>query len=79
VLSVVEDVVDDSFAIDSREAREVDVPIIELDYSKIEALTGWAPTTELRDGVAASWAWLLKRGGGAEAIVEPPGGGLRLR
>jgi UDP-glucose 4-epimerase len=79
VLSVIEDVVDDSFAIDAREAREVDVPIIELDYSRIQELTGWAPATELREGVAASWAWLRKRAGGAEAIVEPRGGSLRLR
>jgi UDP-glucose 4-epimerase len=63
VLGVVEDVVHASFAVEAREGREIDVPVIELDYSRIQDLTGWAPTTELRDGVAASWEWLRKRAG----------------
>jgi UDP-glucose 4-epimerase len=63
VLGVVEQVVGASFVLEAREAREVDVPTMQLDYSRIQALTGWAPTTELRDGVAASWAWLRKQAG----------------
>jgi UDP-glucose 4-epimerase len=74
VLDVVEEVVDRPFAVETLEAREVDVPVIELDYSRIQALTGWAPTTELREGVAASWAWQRERAGAAEVAVEPPAG-----
>jgi UDP-glucose 4-epimerase len=79
VLGVVEEVVDQPFAVEALEAREIDVPIIELDYSRIQALTGWAPTTELREGVAASWAWLQARTGGAGVVVEPRAGSSRLR
>ena len=79
VLGVVEEVVDQPFAVEVREAREVDVPTIELDCSRIQALTGWGPTTDLREGVAASWAWLRERAGGAEATVQPRAGSSRLR
>jgi UDP-glucose 4-epimerase len=58
VLDVIEEVVDRPVVVETQEARGIDVPIVELDCSRIHALTGWAPTTELRDGVAASWAWL---------------------
>jgi UDP-glucose 4-epimerase len=77
VLEVVVEVVDQPFAVETREAREIDVPIIELDYSRIQDLTGWAPTTELRQGVAASWAWLRERAGAAEVAVEPRAGSSR--
>lgn len=80
VLDVVEDVVDQPFVVETREAREVDVPLVELDCSRIRALTGWAPTTELRDGVAASWEWL--RGlnmAGVQPAVEPSAGASRPR
>lgn len=80
ILDVVEDVVDRPFVVETREAREVDVPLVELDCSRIRALTGWAPTTELRDGVAASWEWL--RGldmGGVQPRVEPSARASRSR
>lgn len=77
VLDVVEEVVDQPFAVETFEAREIDVPIIELDYSRVQALTGWVPTTELREGVTASWAWLQARTGGAEVAVEPRAGSSR--
>jgi UDP-glucose 4-epimerase len=72
VLDVLEDVVDRPFVVETLEARGIDVPLVELDCSRIRALTGWAPTTEMREGVAASWEWL--RGldvGDAEPAVEP--------
>jgi UDP-glucose 4-epimerase len=75
VLDVIEDVVDRPVVVDTREAREVDVPLVELDCSRIRGLTGWAPTTELRDGVAASWEWLR----GLESAVEPSAGASRSR
>lgn len=80
VLDVIEDVVDRPFVVETREARGVDVPLVELDCSRIRELTGWAPTTELREGVAASWEWL--RGletGAAEPVVEPRAGASRFR
>ena len=80
VLDVVEDVVERPFVVETQEAREVDVPVIELDCSRIHALTGWVPTTELSDGVSASWAWL--RGliaGAAEPVAEPSAGPSRSR
>lgn len=39
-------------------SRPVDVPVTDLDCSKVRALTGWSATTSLRDGIAASWQWL---------------------
>ncbi|HEX2392255.1 MAG TPA: NAD-dependent epimerase/dehydratase family protein [Solirubrobacterales bacterium] len=80
VLNVVELVADRPVAVETHEGREIDVPIIELDCSRIRALTGWVPTTELSDGVAASWAWLsgLNAGGGSP-VVEPSAGTSRSR
>lgn len=78
VLDVVERVVDRPFVVETREAREIDVPIIELDSSRIRALTGWSPATELSTGVAASWAWLreLDAKVGA-AVIESSAGTSR--
>jgi UDP-glucose 4-epimerase len=78
VLDVVEAAVDRSFVVETREAREIDVPIIELDCSRIRALTGWVPATKLSDGVAASWAWLRERDAGITApVVELSAGTSR--
>jgi UDP-glucose 4-epimerase len=79
VLDVVEDVVDRPFVVEAREAREIDVPIVELDCSRIQALTGWAPTTELHEGVTESWAWLQGRPSVAELVVESSAGTSRPR
>jgi UDP-glucose 4-epimerase len=79
VLDVVEDVVDRPFVVEACEAREIDVPVIELDCSKIQALTGWAPTTGLHEGVAESWAWLQERAGVTELVVESSAGASRPR
>jgi UDP-glucose 4-epimerase len=80
MLDVIEDVVDRPFVVETREARGVDVPLVELDCSRIRALTGWVPAMELRDGVAASWEWL--RGldiGSAKPLAEPRAGISRSR
>jgi UDP-glucose 4-epimerase len=80
VLDVIEDVVDGPVVVETREARGVDVPLVELDCSRIREHTGWTPTTELRDGVAASWEWL--RGldvDGVEPAVKPNAGTSRSR
>lgn len=80
VLDVVEAAVDRPLVVETREAREIDVPIIELDCSRIRALTGWVPATELSDGVAASWAWLCGLDAGTTAhVVDSSAGTSRSR
>jgi UDP-glucose 4-epimerase len=70
VLDVLEEVADHPVVVENRHARGIDVPIVELDCSRIRALTGWVPTTELGDGVAASWDWLRELGAGTEAMLQ---------
>ncbi|MHB2000816.1 MAG: NAD-dependent epimerase/dehydratase family protein [Solirubrobacteraceae bacterium] len=41
-------------------ARPVDVPATQLDCTRLERDLGWKPTTSLRDGLRASWAWALQ-------------------
>jgi UDP-glucose 4-epimerase len=43
-----------------REARGVDVLHTRLDYSRISKETGWAPRTELAQGLQATWRWSLE-------------------
>ncbi len=78
VLDVIEEVVDRPVVVETEEARGMDVPIVELDSSRIHALTGWAPTTDLSDGIAASWAWLRELDVGIAERV-PSGGASRSR
>jgi UDP-glucose 4-epimerase len=71
-------VVDHPVVVENRDARGIDVPLVELDCSRIRALTGWAPTTELSDGVAASLAWLRGLDNGVtEPVVETSAGSSR--
>lgn len=41
-------------------ARPVDVPVTQLDCTRISSDLGWKPTTSLEDGVRASWEWALQ-------------------
>jgi UDP-glucose 4-epimerase len=41
-------------------ARPVDVPVTQLDCSRIGDDLGWEATTPLEDGVHASWTWALQ-------------------
>lgn len=80
VLDIIEEVVDLPFVVETRKARGVDVPLVELDCSRIRALTGWLPSTELRDGVAASWEWLRELDTvSAKPLAEPSAGASRPR
>lgn len=38
-------------------ARAVDVPVTQLDCTRIRDAVGWTATTTLEDGVRASWEW----------------------
>lgn len=80
VLDVIEDAVDQPVVVETRGARGIDVPLVELDCSRIRELTGWTPTTELSNGVAASLAWLREFDvGGAVPLVEPSAEPSRFR
>jgi UDP-glucose 4-epimerase len=46
--------------IDQIRARPVDVPVTQLDCSRIADELGWRPTTSLEDGLHASWQWALQ-------------------
>lgn len=41
-------------------ARPVDVPITQLDCTKIAEELGWRPTTALQEGLRASWRWVVQ-------------------
>jgi len=46
--------------------RPIDVPVTELDFSALSAMTGWRPEIELRGGIAECWEWAR-----AEAVGSP--------
>jgi UDP-glucose 4-epimerase len=41
-------------------ARPVDVPVTQLDCTRIRRDLGWEPTTTLENGIRASWSWALE-------------------
>lgn len=40
--------------------RPVDVPVTQLDCTRLHSALGWQPTTSLEDGLLASWEWALQ-------------------
>lgn len=56
--------------VEQRPARGVDVPITQLDCSRLRRATGWVPRTALEDGLRATWEWTTAR---AEPRQDPPG------
>jgi UDP-glucose 4-epimerase len=51
--------------------RPADVPITELDCTRLRTTTGWEPRTTLRDGIARTWEWALDRAhAGAAAPIR---------
>lgn len=50
-------------------SRPFDVPVNVLDIARARAELGWEPRTSLRDGLRATWTWLMRGGsaGGANA------------
>jgi UDP-glucose 4-epimerase len=42
------------------DARPVDVPVTQLDCSRLRSATGWRPAVSLPDGILASWEWMVK-------------------
>ncbi len=41
--------------------RGIDVPVTQLDSTRLERQTGWQPRTSLRAGLEACWAWMSER------------------
>jgi UDP-glucose 4-epimerase len=40
------------------EARAVDVPVTQLDSTRMRLATGWLPQTSLAEGIQATWDWV---------------------
>ena len=49
-------------------ARPIDVPATRLDSSRLREATGWSASTDFSAGLAASWAWALRRN--SDAAVQ---------
>ncbi len=43
--------------LDRLPAREIDVPVTQLDSSALHGHTGWTPEVDLPEGVARTWEW----------------------
>jgi len=59
-----EEVIDLLFAAAEREtevvhadSRPVDVPVTQLDSTRLALATGWRPAVDMREGIRASWEW----------------------
>ena len=46
----------------------VDVPVTELDTTRLREATGWTPEVSMRTGLEETWQWTRRRGAG---IAEP--------
>lgn len=57
LLEIVQDVAQRRASIVKVPARPVDVPVTQLDCTRITSELGWRPTTTLEAGVRASWEW----------------------
>jgi len=60
LLEVIQRVAERRASIRQIPARQVDVPVTQLDCTRIGTDLGWAPTTAFEDGIRASWEWALK-------------------
>jgi len=45
-------------AIEYLPSRALDVPENVLDVSRVRAELGWEPGTDLKEGMARTWAWI---------------------
>ena len=48
--------------IDKTRLRPLDVELLESDYSKINKLTGWKPTVDIKEGLKRTVQWYLNHG-----------------
>lgn len=59
LLELMSKVVDGDPAVEYLPARPLDVPVSVLDIGRAEAELGWIPETDLADGIARTWDWIL--------------------
>jgi UDP-glucose 4-epimerase len=50
--------------LDRRPAREIDVPVTQLDSSALQGHTGWTPEVDLAEGLARTWEWTQRHAAG---------------
>jgi UDP-glucose 4-epimerase len=60
LLDLLQRVAGRSASIEQIPARPVDVPVTQLDCTRISDDLGWKATTSLQDGARASWQWSLQ-------------------
>jgi UDP-glucose 4-epimerase len=60
LLDALQHVADRRASISRTPARPVDVPVTQLDCTRIGRELGWKPTTSLEEGLRASWKWSLQ-------------------
>ena len=75
LISIIEDVVQETVAVENLPARAFDVPEIRLDIRCAEDALDWHPTIGLREGIAETWpfvmAWAgLDRRGDSSAVGD---------
>lgn len=58
VLEVLSAIIERDLDVHYTEARQFDVPINVLDISLAKERLGWAPTTDLADGLSRTWTWI---------------------
>jgi UDP-glucose 4-epimerase len=51
------------------DARPVDVPVTQLDCSRLRSAIGWRPAVSLPDGIQASWDWIARM----DQVTSPDG------
>jgi UDP-glucose 4-epimerase len=58
LVNVIRATVDMPVKVEYLTARDLDVPVNVLDISLAKRKLGWYPTTDLADGISASWKWI---------------------
>lgn len=62
LIEVMSDVTGQQIAPNFKPGRQIDVPYSVLDISRAREVLGWAPATEIREGLRETWEWVRKSG-----------------
>ncbi|MCW3029474.1 MAG: NAD-dependent epimerase/dehydratase [Solirubrobacterales bacterium] len=57
IIDTLKDTAGHEVEVERVERRAVDVPVTQLDYSKLENAVGWRPSVSIADGIERSWEW----------------------
>jgi UDP-glucose 4-epimerase len=60
LLEILQRIANRTAAIRWAPARPVDIPVTQLDCSRVRTELGWESSTSLKDGLRASWEWALQ-------------------